>query len=161
MAVGHWAKGYLGDAGDGPAMNDIEGLDIQNPQDGQTIVYDAASGTWKNGEGSGGGGGGGGAGIFWVNGEFQEDDSLTLDKTYSEIKAAFNGGEMVVLKTTFFDDEAQDISLYYLTYCGGNIIFKAMPDVTSDAVYGRVITIYDDDSVVVIATSMEAPDPEG
>lgn len=161
MAVGHWAKGYLGDAGDGPAMNDIEGLDIQNPQDGQTIVYDAASGTWKNGEGSGGGGGGG-TGIFWVNGEFQEDDSLTLDKTYSEIKSAIDSGKMVALKTAAYEDASLNIALYYLQYYSEDTVtFRGIPTVTSDAVTNTDIIIDDNNSVAVIATSMEAPDPEG
>lgn len=53
---------------------------IQNPTDGQTLKYDAASGKWVNGEG------GSGSSTLVVNGTYdQSTDTVTLDKTWQEI----------------------------------------------------------------------------
>ena len=70
---GHWAKGYLGLAGDGPSMGDIEGINISNPQNGDTLVYNSSTGKWENGSG----GGGGGSLVIHTG-------SGTLDKTWQE-----------------------------------------------------------------------------
>ena len=78
---GHWAKGYLGLAGDGPSMGDIEGINISNPQNGDTLVYNSSTGKWENGSG---GGGGGSLVIHTVSG--------TLDKTWQEIYDALEAG---------------------------------------------------------------------
>lgn len=52
--------------------------EITDPQDGQTLKYDAESGKWVNAEG------GGGSSTLVVN-----DNNGTLDKTWQEIADAF------------------------------------------------------------------------
>ena len=86
MAVGHWAKGYLGNAGDGPAMNDIEGLEITSPQDQDTLQYDASSKTWKNAQPSSGGG------VLVID----VGSGGTLNKTWQEIHDALAAGKSCV-----------------------------------------------------------------
>jgi hypothetical protein len=52
---------------------------IQNPTDGQTLKYDAASGKWVNGEG-------GGSSTLVVTSTYDESTQIvTLDKTWQEI----------------------------------------------------------------------------
>lgn len=144
MAVGHWAKGYLGDAGDGPAMNDIEGLDIQNPQDGQTIVYDAASGTWKNGEGSGGGGGG----ALVVNIFYDEDtEKFVADKTVNEILTAVNAGVFVY---AYIDDDGTWKCLQLLYASVNGVTFCTVPTVDSSGVSQNTYAISSEGNEVTI-----------
>lgn len=57
MAIGHWAKQVIGPQADGPSIAELDGVNINNPTNGQAIIYDAAAGEWKNGAGGGGGGG--------------------------------------------------------------------------------------------------------
>lgn len=98
---GHWAKGYLGLAGDGPSMADIEGIDITNPQDGDTLVYNATTEKWENGAG---GGGGGGAMVVSVTKTKSGDDNIyTLNKTWKEIKDALEAGTSVAIIRTNTD----------------------------------------------------------
>ena len=79
--------------GKNPSIDSIIGIDISNPQDGQAIVYDAASGTWKN---ANAGGGGGGGGVLVVNGTTDENFITTLDKTAGEIVTALENGVVYV-----------------------------------------------------------------
>ena len=60
--------------------------DITNPQDGDTLVYDASEEKWVNGAGGGGGGY-----------EVIENGIGLLDKTWSEISTAFNSGKIVYI----------------------------------------------------------------
>lgn len=70
--------------------------EITDPQDGQTLKYDAASGKWVNGEGGSGGG------TLQVN--IVYDTQLQLDKTWQEIADAFPD---VVVKDANPTDESQ------------------------------------------------------
>lgn len=63
--------------------------EITDPQDGQTLKYDAASGKWVNAEG-------GGSGKLIVNATTDSDTHITtLDKTWQEI---FDASPNVVLQ---------------------------------------------------------------
>lgn len=44
-----------GPRGGSSALSGLTDVDITNPTDGQTLVYNATSGKWENGEGGGGG----------------------------------------------------------------------------------------------------------
>ena len=86
-------------AGGGGGSSTLSGLtdvDLTNPSDGQTLVYNAASGKWENG--AGGGGGGGGALIINVtevtdyNSQPEEGDPYMIGNvsaTLNEIQEAF------------------------------------------------------------------------
>ena len=68
-----------------PAASTLAGLtdvDISDPTDGQTLVYNATSGKWENGEG----GGGGSPATLVVHVVSDGDDRL--DHTYTEISTA-------------------------------------------------------------------------
>lgn len=77
--------------GKNPSIDSIMGLDISNPQDGQAIVYDAASGTWKNANAGGGGGGG----VLVVTATV-DDNTVTCNKTAGEMYAAAQTGLVLV-----------------------------------------------------------------
>lgn len=71
------------DEGGGGGSSTLSGLtdvDISNPADGQTLVYNATSGKWENGAGGGGG-------ALVVRG-VKVGDKVTLDHTYAEIVSA-------------------------------------------------------------------------
>lgn len=71
------AKGGGGGGGGGSStLSGLTDVDISNPTDGQTLVYNGASGKWENGAG-------GGVLVVGVN-----DQTMTLDKTWSELSAA-------------------------------------------------------------------------
>ena len=76
--------------------NPIEGKALENalmlladPQDGDTITYNATSGLWVAGSGSGGGG-------LVVN--VVAGDTPALDKTYQEIEDAIESGTNVICR---------------------------------------------------------------
>lgn len=74
-------NGGGGGGGGGGGSSTLAGLtdvDISNPSDGQTLVYDAASSKWVNGSGGGGGG------VLVVNTPLI-DGVATMDKTWQEI----------------------------------------------------------------------------
>lgn len=67
-------------------LSGLTDVDISNPTDGQTLVYNAESGKWENGAGGGGGGGGG---PLLVNFAYDEtSDSYPGDKTAGEVLAS-------------------------------------------------------------------------
>lgn len=72
-------------------------VDISNPTDGQTLVFNATSGKWENGAGGGG--------LMFVR--FDND---MLDKTWQEIHDAIANGIMpIILKPTASDFAGIDI----------------------------------------------------
>ena len=72
------AKGGSGGGGSS-TLAGLTDVDISNPSDGQTLVFDATSQKWKNGSVGGGGG------VLVVN---MDIDTFTLDKTWQEIADA-------------------------------------------------------------------------
>lgn len=76
-----WNQGSGGGGGGGSStLSGLTDVDISNPTDGQTLVYNAASGKWENGAGGGGG-------ALVVRGVAVGED-VTLDHTYAEIVSA-------------------------------------------------------------------------
>lgn len=72
--------------GGSSTLSGLTDVDISNPTDGQTLVYNASTGKWENGAG-----GGGGASVLVVT-----DTAGTLDKTWNEINAARQVGVVVL-----------------------------------------------------------------
>ena len=68
---------------------------IADPADGDAIVYDATAGIWKVGKVSGGGSGGGSAFVIHAS----DAEQPALDKTWQEIKNAFEDGSVVIALT--------------------------------------------------------------
>lgn len=92
MALGHWAVEYLGE-GNGQGGSGGFAPDITNPQDGDTLVYNATAGKWVNGSG-----GGGGAMLLTVTKTVDYNKKIyALSKTWKEIKDALAEGAQMVL----------------------------------------------------------------
>ena len=97
--------------------------DISNPQDGDTLVYDATAGVWKNGVG-GGGGGGGSLIVKAIITVEQETPIMTLDKTWQEIRDAVDDGEIVniIMDTSEGQrQETQFLQILSILYAPGNV----------------------------------------
>lgn len=100
MAVDNIARGMAAEAlsgGGGGGSSTLSGLtdvDISNPTNGQTLVYNATSGKWENGESAGGGA----LVVHATWGDTPEtENTLTLDKTWNEITAAAQVGPVCIL----------------------------------------------------------------
>jgi len=92
-------------------------VDIDNPQDGDTLIYNAAEQKWVSGSSNGGG-------IFIVR---YDNDANHLDKTAGEIIAACDAGKIVYLRYEYVhDDGTSNRSLHifqsynYSIYTDGN-----------------------------------------
>lgn len=76
-----WNQGSGGGGGGGSStLSGLTDVDISNPSNGQTLVYNATSGKWENGAGGGGG-------ALVVRG-VTVGEKVTLDHTYAEIVSA-------------------------------------------------------------------------
>lgn len=97
MALGHWAVEYLGEG------NGQGGFapDITNPQDGDTLVYNATAGKWVNGAGGSGGGG-----LVVHDSVDEATGKKTLDKTWQEIHDAIVSGVFVIVPHSVTDTKA-------------------------------------------------------
>ena len=108
------AKG--GGGGSPSTLSGLTDVDISNPTDGQTLVYNSTSVKWENGAG---GGSGGGDDFFIVrfelsdyNSEPRTYDTIECDKTPAEIYEAFNAGKIVQAVVHFTRSDAS----YYAYY---------------------------------------------
>lgn len=84
-------------AGGGGGSSTLSGLtdvDISNPTDGQTLVYNSTSGKWENGAG-----GGSSSGVMVFEAIYGNNDSLTLSVTAETLFEAMQSSVCVV-KTT-------------------------------------------------------------
>lgn len=84
-------------AGGGGGSSTLSGLtdvDISNPTDGQTLVYNATAQKWENGSG-----GGSSSGVRVFEAIYGNDDSLTLSVTAETLFEAMQSSVCVV-KTT-------------------------------------------------------------
>ena len=80
------AKGGGGGGGGSSTLSGLTDVDISNPADGQTLVYDAASSKWVNGSGGGGG-------LTVLQGTFDdEQEQITLEVTCSELYSMCQNG---------------------------------------------------------------------
>ena len=86
------SSGGGGGGGGSSALSELTDVDLTNPTDGQTLVYNATSGKWENGAG----------GVFAVH-----DVDGTLDKTWQEIYDAFAAAKIVVIRVPANVDMAE------------------------------------------------------
>ena len=123
-----------------PSIDFIDGIDISNPQDGQTIVYDAASKTWKN---ANGGGGGSGSLITPTYTYDSSTDTYSCDKTFAEIAAAIEAGKCIAAKMSTSDtDYYYRIEQKYTLENGGSGVRFSATDLDEDGVYYTAIAHY-------------------
>ena len=66
---------------------------IANPQDGQTLVYNAQQQKWVNGAASSGSSGL----VVQISGDTSKDDGYTFDKTAAEVFAIISAGGLVTV----------------------------------------------------------------
>lgn len=98
-----WTEKAAGGGGGGGGSSTLSGLtdvDITNPSDGQTLVYNATSGKWENASSSGG------SGPLIVNVAETEEASTytyTCDKTVAEIIAAIERGVIFKYSTLNYE----------------------------------------------------------
>lgn len=101
-------------AGGGGGSSTLAGLsdvNISNPTDGQTLVFNATSGKWENGEGSSGG-------VLAIT----LDDTMTMNRTWNEIKNAsfaviianFDEGSALWIPVTGCNTVTEGGSAYYV-----------------------------------------------
>lgn len=81
--------------GGSSTLSGLTDVDISNPTDGQTLVYNANSGKWENGAGGGGA-------AYFVDCSYALDEhdnpKLTSSKTTAEIRAAIESGALVYIR---------------------------------------------------------------
>lgn len=86
-----------GGGGGSSTLAGLTDVDLSNPSDGQTLIYNATSGKWENGAG-----GGGGASAYFVDCSYALDEhsypELTSSKTAAEIRAAMESGALVYIR---------------------------------------------------------------
>lgn len=97
-----FALGAASGGGGSSTLSGLTDVDISNPTDGQTLVYNATSGKWKNGAGGGG---------LIVNvtehNRGEANEYADMDKTAGEIVAALNSGRNVVFRMVVPDAEGE------------------------------------------------------
>lgn len=94
------ARNGGGGGGGSSTLSGLTDVDISNPSDGQTLVYNATSGKWENGAG-----GGGGVLVVNITGTFDPGlVSGTMDKTFAEIAAS---------DATVFVAEDHGVKIYF------------------------------------------------
>lgn len=98
-----WTEKSAGGGGTGGSttLSGLTDVDISNPSDGQTLIYNSTSGKWENGAG------GGNSDIFIVHKTFDFlEGTRTLDKTFAEIYAALAAGKYVQIVLEANPDES-------------------------------------------------------
>jgi len=134
------------DGGGGGGSTTLSGLtdvDISNPSDGQTLVFNATSGKWENGAG------GGTAGILKVH-DSGENDGSTLDHTWAEITSA----PFVILESVVEIGEGQEIhsNEMYLARYG-----YAPPEPGTEPIYSAIFCQWSStDPTIYTATGPDA-----
>lgn len=92
-----------GGGGGSSTLSGLTDVDISNPADGQTLVYDATSSKWVNGSG------GGGSGVLRVVETFDDQtQTSTLSETWKTIYDAVSNG---VLAFLVFTTPSEDVGM--------------------------------------------------
>ena len=82
-------QGIANGSGGSSTLSGLTDVDISNPTDGQTLMYNATSGKWENGSGGSSGGG--------VLALHVDTQTGALDKTWQEIYDQINAGTICVV----------------------------------------------------------------
>lgn len=80
------AASAKGGPGGASTLSGLTDVDISNPSDGQTLVFNATSGKWENRN----------AGPLFVNASWEES-RLVCDKTANDMLTAFQAGRSVFI----------------------------------------------------------------
>lgn len=90
-AENKWTEKKSGEGSGGSStLSGLTDVDITNPSDGQTLVYNATAGKWENGAGKG---------VMIVTENYNAQTNVhVLDKTWQEIKDAITSGVQVLVK---------------------------------------------------------------
>jgi hypothetical protein len=80
-----WLQQYGGGGGGSSTLSGLTDVDISNPTDGQTLVYNATSGKWENGAGGG---------MPVIDGT-QLEEEITLDITAGNLYTLMQNGPVV------------------------------------------------------------------
>lgn len=104
-------------------------VDISNPTDGQTLVYDATSGKWVNGESAGGG-------ALIVH----QDGEGVLDTTWQDISDASLAQTVLLIERRVFGEGQYVDFISALNMCG-----YAPPDEGLDPVY---VAVFEDTTYI-------------
>lgn len=94
--------------GGGGGSNTLSGLtdvDISNPTDGQTLVYNATAQKWENGAGGGG--------VMVMHMVIPPEEAPRLDKTWQDIDTAFNSGVILVVPHTVVEGTSDITKLQF------------------------------------------------
>lgn len=87
------ARNGGGGGGGSSTLSGLTDVDISNPSDGQTLVYNANSGKWENG---------GGSAILRVVSNYDDQtDASTLSETWKTIYDAISNGAVAFVFSTF------------------------------------------------------------
>ncbi len=79
-----------------PTTGVINGSKLHEMDTGKDYYFDETNTTWRE-QPAASGGSGGGNDVFWVDTQ-SSNDEIVLNKTYTEIKAAFDAGKLVVIR---------------------------------------------------------------
>ena len=96
-----WNQGSGG--GGSSTLSGLTDVDISNPSDGQTLVYNSTSGKWENGAGG------------RVLALHVDTQTGALDKTWQEIYDQVNAGAYCFVLDSFNYDGITGLSLYHVT----------------------------------------------
>lgn len=104
-----------GGGGGSTTLAGLTDVDISNPSDGQVLVYNATSGKWENGRSPSG------SGLLIVNAlatTTNDGSTLTFDKTFSELKSAYDDGAVILCLVTTEDNvnSVRGVNTVLLTY---------------------------------------------
>lgn len=91
--MGQKAAGGGGGGGGSSTLSGLTDVDISNPSDGQTLVYNATSGKWENGAG------GGGSYTVFVGTHTENPVRITLDTTCADLYTACTNGPVGIRYT--------------------------------------------------------------
>lgn len=100
-----------GGGGGSTTLSGLTDVDINNPTDGQTLVYNAESGKWENG--AGGGGAGNVIPVITLNRTSATGGTATCNMSYGAIQEAISSGRLTVAKFV----QAGDTSVLYANLC--------------------------------------------
>lgn len=110
-----------GGGGGSTTLSGLTDVDISNPTDGQTLVYNATSGKWENGAGGG----------LIVHQSHDEEHGLyVLDKTWQELADAIALGPVLLIKeddtleysisSTLLQSVSMDDGSYWVAFENGS-----------------------------------------
>lgn len=114
-------NGGGGGGGGSSTLSGLTDVDISNPTDGQTLVYNATSGKWENGS----------AGVMVIHNDVDND---VLDKTAGEIYEAYASGQpcmIVESETAENPDSEERYERYSILIFATKGEFDYPPDPTS------------------------------